>query len=113
MIMVHIGGVCCRSAINISRCLLVSACAGIALVSCSTVEFYQHDEIAQLQRRLEVLGPRPGSGLAAWIERPVNNARINSLTAYEDDVPRFERLLAECGGDFREFWKRVERMDVD
>lgn len=73
----------------------------------------KEQEIAGLRRRLAAMGPRPGSGLASWVEGELNNARINSFTAYEDEVPRFERLLEECGGDFHEFWKRVEVMSVD
>lgn len=68
-------------------------------------------EIAELRRRLAAMNPRPGSGLADWVTGTLNNARINSFTAYEDEVPRFTGLLAECGGDFREFWHRVKTLD--
>ncbi len=70
-------------------------------------------EIAELKRRLAAMGPRPGTGLDSWVRGEVNNARINSFIAYEEEVPRFVRLLDECGGDFQEFWKRVEALEVD
>lgn len=67
-------------------------------------------EIARLKVRLRILRGEWGGGLKSWIDQPINNARLNSFTAYEDEVPRFRKLLAECGGNFDEFWKRVREM---
>lgn len=67
-------------------------------------------EIGRLKARLRGLRGEWGGGLDSWIDGPINNARINAFITYEDEVPRFERLLRECGGDFQEFWKRVRGM---
>lgn len=64
-------------------------------------------EIAALKRRLRALRAEWGSGLTSWIEEPVNNARLNSFTTYETEVPRFAELLEACDGDFTRFWEEV------
>ncbi len=64
-------------------------------------------ELARLDRELRALRTEWGRGLTSWIEEPVNNARLNSFTTYEAGVPRFTRLLDECGGDFTRFWERL------
>ena len=64
--------------------------------------------LARLNRQLRALRWQWGGGLQSWIDGPVNNARLVSFTTYEDEVPRFERLIAESNGDFQEFWRRVE-----
>lgn len=69
------------------------------------------DEIARLRSRLRALRGAWGEGLDSWIDRPINNARLNAFTTYEDEVPRFERLIRECGGDFRKFWRRVKERE--
>lgn len=66
-------------------------------------------EIARLKSRLQILRGEWGGGLASWIHGPIHNARLNSFTAYEDEVPRFTRLLHECHGDFPTFWQRVKK----
>jgi predicted aminopeptidase len=64
-------------------------------------------ELARLDRELRALRTEWGRGLSSWIDEPVNNARLNSFTMYEADVPRFTRLLDECDGDFARFWERL------
>lgn len=68
-------------------------------------------ELARLKRNLQALSWRWGGGLKSWIDGPVNNARLNSFTTYEDEVPKFETLLSECGGDFREFCRRLKELE--
>jgi predicted aminopeptidase len=68
-------------------------------------------ELARLKRNLQTLSWRWGGGLKSWIDGPVNNARLNSFTTYEAEVPKFAALLAECGGDFREFWRRLPEIE--
>jgi predicted aminopeptidase len=68
-------------------------------------------EMARLKRNLQALSWRWGGGLKSWIDRPVNNARLNSFTTYEDEVPKFETLLGQCNGDFREFWRRLNELE--
>lgn len=67
-------------------------------------------EIARLRERLRALRGEWGGGLDSWIDGPINNARLNSFTTYEDEVPRFVRLIGECGGDFPRFWERVKEI---
>lgn len=65
--------------------------------------------IERLQRELKDSGVRfdevVQEGSSAGLK--MNNARLNSLTAYEEYVPQFQSLLENCGGDFAEFWRRV------
>lgn len=68
-------------------------------------------EISRLKSRLRELRTEWGRGLKSWIEEPINNARLNSFTTYEADVPRFVALLDECDGDFEIFWERVKELD--
>lgn len=39
-----------------------------------------------------------------------NNAYLVSIALYTQLVPQFERLLAACGGDLKEFYGRVEQL---
>jgi predicted aminopeptidase len=45
-----------------------------------------------------------------WFAHPINNAQLNSVAAYYDLVPGFDRLLAENGGDLPKFYEAVERV---
>lgn len=45
-----------------------------------------------------------------WFEKPVNNARLNSLDTYYQLVPAFERWIAECDGDLERFFVRIKAM---
>lgn len=68
-------------------------------------------EIARLKKNLRELRTEWGRGLNGWIDRPINNARLNSFTTYEAGVPRFVALLEACDGDFEVFWERVAALD--
>ncbi|HSP42117.1 MAG TPA: aminopeptidase, partial [Luteolibacter sp.] len=68
-------------------------------------------ELAKLRRKLMALNWSWGGGLESWINGPVNNALLNSFTTYEREVPKFTALLEECGGDFREFWRRLKELE--
>ena len=46
----------------------------------------------------------------AWFAREVNNAQLNSVAAYYDLVPGFERLLKLNGDDLPRFYKEAERL---
>jgi len=67
-------------------------------------------EFKRLKSRLARLRAEWNGGLKSWIEKPVNNARLNSFTTYEAEVRRFEGLLDQCDRDFGEFWERVKGM---
>lgn len=45
-----------------------------------------------------------------WFTHPVNNAHLNSVAAYYDLVPAFERLLAANGGDLKKFYKAAQAL---
>jgi len=67
-------------------------------------------ELARLKGKLQILRGEWGGGLSSWIDEPVNNAKLNSFTAYEDQVPRFQKLIKDCNGDFDLFWERVKEL---
>ena len=45
-----------------------------------------------------------------WFAAAINNAQLNSVAAYYDLVPGFERLLAINGGDLEKFYIESERL---
>ncbi|WP_338289892.1 aminopeptidase [Luteolibacter sp. LG18] len=67
-------------------------------------------EYARLKTELRSLRGQWGGGLTSWINDPINNARLNSFTTYEDQVPRFTKLLHDCHGDFPTFWTEVRKL---
>lgn len=46
----------------------------------------------------------------AWFARHINNAQLNSVAAYYDLVPGFERLLKANGGDLEKFYTAAKRL---
>ena len=44
----------------------------------------------------------------AWINKPLNNARMASFGTYRDLVPQFVALLQSCGGSFERFYHAVK-----
>jgi predicted aminopeptidase len=45
-----------------------------------------------------------------WFESPINNAKLNSVAAYYDLVPCFERLLELNHGDLNKFYAEVRHL---
>jgi predicted aminopeptidase len=45
-----------------------------------------------------------------WFSRSVNNAKLNSVAAYYDLVPSFERLLELNGGDLEKFYEAADQL---
>ena len=45
-----------------------------------------------------------------WFAHGVNNAKLNSVAAYYDLVPGFERLLALNGGDLEKFYQAARHL---
>src|SRR4051812_19564162 len=45
-----------------------------------------------------------------WFAAAVNNAQLNSVAAYYDLVPGFERILTLNGGDLEKFYNEAERL---
>ena len=46
----------------------------------------------------------------AWINQPMNNARLLPFGLYDQWVPAFAALFAQVGGDWVEFYTAVEKM---
>jgi predicted aminopeptidase len=45
-----------------------------------------------------------------WFSQDLNNAKLNSVAAYYDLLPGFERLLDLNGGDLEKFYVEAERL---
>lgn len=50
------------------------------------------------------------NGYDQWMSADLNNAKINSVAAYNDWVPAFEKLLQRSGGELPVFFRKVEAM---
>lgn len=68
--------------------------------------------IAGLRRRYdEARQTLPAlAGYADWFAGPLNNAQLNMVSDYHDQVPLFDAALLRCGGDWRCFWGEVEKL---
>jgi len=66
--------------------------------------------ISKLKSHLRKLRGNWGHGLKPWLTKDINNPRLNAFTTYEQDIPRFTRLLDKCNGNFPEFWKRIKTL---
>ncbi|MFT5655902.1 MAG: putative aminopeptidase [Arenicella sp.] len=65
----------------------------------------------QLKKDYQTLKLNNWQGLAwydAWFEQEVNNARIAAFGTYRDQVPEFERLLADCMSNFKIFYASLK-----
>ena len=49
-------------------------------------------------------------GFDAWLGADANNATLASIAVYTQQVPAFEALLAEMGGDLPRFYAEVKRL---
>lgn len=67
---------------------------------------------AALQQEYSQLKAQWGghSNLDDWFAHDLNNAKLNSVAAYYDYVPGFERLLEENGGDLPKFYAAAARL---
>lgn len=45
-----------------------------------------------------------------WFSREINNAKLNTVSAYYTLVPAFRALLEKNGGDLEKFYREVERL---
>ncbi|MCB1224209.1 MAG: aminopeptidase [Verrucomicrobiales bacterium] len=65
--------------------------------------------IRQLRTEAEALSRRYGHRVKVdrFFAKPVNNARLASLTTYFRLVPAFENLLRRCGGDLELFFSHI------
>jgi predicted aminopeptidase len=67
---------------------------------------------AQLRSQYQQLKTRWGgfAGYDAWFAKDLNNAKLLSIVTYEDDVPAFQALLEQFGGDLLAFYQAVEKL---
>ena len=45
-----------------------------------------------------------------WFSRPINNAKLNTISAYYDLVPAFQAILRSNGGDLERFYEAVAKL---
>ncbi|QLC73035.1 aminopeptidase [Pseudomonas sp. LPB0260] len=67
-------------------------------------------EFERLRRDYRTLRERQWGGVGrydAWIEGPLNNAKLLPFGLYDRWVPAFARLFGEVGGDWPAFYRRV------
>ena len=64
------------------------------------------DQFRELRRRWG------GRGLEGWLREDINNGHIVSLNLYADQMPLFQNLLADCGGDLDLFYRKVARLKL-
>ena len=68
--------------------------------------------LAELQQEFLDLRRRwGGRGLESWLEHDLSNAHLVSIITYQEKVPIFHRLLAECGGDIDAFFIKAAKLD--
>jgi predicted aminopeptidase len=72
----------------------------------------KYQVITQMRRRYNELKISWGGSDAydGWFALPINNARLNSVAAYYDLVPGFERLLEDNQGDLEGFYAAARRL---
>jgi predicted aminopeptidase len=64
------------------------------------------DQFRELRRRWG------GHGLEGWLREDINNGHIVSLNLYADQMPPFQKLLADCGGDLDLFYRKAARLKL-
>jgi predicted aminopeptidase len=45
-----------------------------------------------------------------WFSKPLNNARLISVSTYHNWVPAFRKILAESGGDLEQFYQKCRQL---
>jgi predicted aminopeptidase len=68
--------------------------------------------LEHFRQRAVALDRKQGSTMKIerWFAKPVNNARLATLSTYYELLPGFEALLTQNGGDLEKFFKEVEAM---
>lgn len=49
-------------------------------------------------------------GYDAWVDAPINNAKLAATSVYNDQATAFMRLFDLCGGDYPRFYASVRRI---
>lgn len=68
--------------------------------------------LARLKERALALDRRHGGSLCIerWFKKPVNNARLATVSSYYEMLPGFEAILKGCGGDIDAFFAEIDAM---
>lgn len=99
-----------QARVAIEQCIVELEKTYVADLSDDSKRLQKSRAISALKSRLRELRGEWGYGLDSWINDGINNARLNAFTTYEQDVPRFTRLMEECHGDFPMFWEKVKEL---
>ena len=72
----------------------------------------KQDILAQLRASHSVLKASWGgqSPFDDWFDQPINNAKLNTVSAYYDLVPAFDSLLRANAGDLEKFYQAVAQL---
>lgn len=65
---------------------------------------------AELRSDYEAQPSRFGRDYEKWLSEDLNNAKLALIATYHDQVPAFERLLAEHGRDLRAFYDAADEI---
>lgn len=64
-----------------------------------------------LKHRARILQKRwGGKQLEEWLKLDLTNAHLLALVTYNQQIPRFKKLLRESDGDFEVFFRKVEKL---
>jgi predicted aminopeptidase len=68
--------------------------------------------VDQFKQRAIALDQQHGGSMSIerWFKKPVNNARLATLSTYFEMLPGFEAMLRRCGGNLEAFFAEVESM---
>ncbi len=68
--------------------------------------------IEKLRQRALALDARHGGSLKIerWFKKPVNNARLATVSSYYEMLPGFEAILKRCGGDVDAFFAEIDTL---
>ena len=82
-------------------------------LSAEAMRVAKQAEFERLRREYRQLRDSQWGGVGrfdAWINAPMNNAKLLPFGLYDQWVPAFAALFAEVGGDWQRFYVRVEEI---
>jgi predicted aminopeptidase len=68
------------------------------------------ERLAALSAEAAVVAEGLGFANAAWLQPPLNNARLASVTLYRGNLPALRRMLADCRQDLECFYAEADRL---
>ena len=76
-----------------------------------TMRIRKREILAKLKDGARALQRRwGGKQLAEWLKLDLTNAHLVALVTYNEQIPRFRKLLEEVDGDFEAFFEKVEKL---